>query len=79
MKLTIEHLESLVDSVQYLVFPGTTMTVCCLILKSGFAVTGESACINPDDFDEAIGREIARANAIDQLWKLEGYRIKASA
>lgn len=54
------------------------MTVCCLTLKSGFAVIGESACINPDDFDQAIGREIARANAIDKLWQLEGYRIKSA-
>lgn len=79
MKLTIEHLESLVVGEQYHVFPGTTMTVCCLTLKSGFAVTGESACINPDDFDEAIGREIARAGAIDKLWSLEGYLRKQSS
>lgn len=76
MKLTVEHLESLVLTEQYHVFPGTTMTVCCLTLKSGFAVIGESACINPDDFDESVGQEIARANAIDKLWALEGYRLK---
>lgn len=79
MKLTIEYLESLVVGQQYHVFPGTTMTVCCLTLKSGFAVIGESACINPSDFDEQVGREIARANAIDKLWQLEGYRLKQSA
>lgn len=79
MKLTIQHLESLGVSAQYHVFPGTTITVCCLTLKSGFAVIGESACINPGDFDEQVGRAIARANAIDKLWQLEGYRIKASA
>ncbi len=78
MKLTIESLESLVVSEQFHVFEGTTMTVCCLTLKNGFAVIGESACILPENFDEAVGREIARANAIDQLWKLEGYRIKSA-
>jgi hypothetical protein len=79
MKLTVEHLESLVASEQYHVFEGTTMTVCCLTLKNGFAAAGFSACIRPEDFDEVVGREIARANAIDKLWELEGYRIKASA
>lgn len=79
MKLTIEYLESLVVGEQYYVFPGTTMTVCCLTLKNGFSVVGESACINPDDFDEAIGRGIARAGAIDKLWSLEGYLRKQSS
>ncbi len=78
MKLTIEYLESLVVAEQYHVFPGTTMTVCCLTLKNGFSVIGESACINPDDFDQDIGRKIARANAINKLWQLEGYRIKSA-
>lgn len=76
MKLTIEHLESLVVAEQYHVFPDTTMTVCCITLKNGFAVIGESACIDPKNFDDRVGREIARAKAIDKLWELEGYRIK---
>lgn len=79
MKVTIEYLDSLVASEQYHVYEGTTMTVCCLTLKNGFHVIGESACISPDDFEAEIGRKIARANAINKLWQLEGYQIKASA
>lgn len=79
MTLTPEHLESLVVSEDFHVFPGTTMTVCCLTLKNGFAVTGDSACINPEDFDETIGREVARSEAISKVWQLEGYLLKQSA
>jgi hypothetical protein len=78
MKLTIEHLESMIAREQFHVFEGTTMTVCCLTLENGFAVVGESACILPEDFNEAYGREIARLNALNKVWQLEGYRVKST-
>ena len=61
---------------QYHVFPGTTMTVCCLTLRNGFNVVGESAAASPENFDEDIGRQIARRNARDKIWSLEGYLLK---
>jgi len=60
----------------YHVFPGTTVTVCCLKLRNGFTVTGESACASPENFDEEIGRNIARANAREKIWALEGYLLR---
>lgn len=75
--MTMEDIESLVQAEQYHVFPGTTMTVCCLTLKSGFAVIGYSACIYPEDFNEDLGREFSREHAIDKLFELEGYRLKS--
>lgn len=61
---------------QYHVFPGTTLTVCCLTLQNGFNVTGESASASPENFDEEIGRQIARTNAREKIWALEGYLLK---
>jgi hypothetical protein len=60
------------------VFPGTTLTVCCLILENGYAVTGQSAAASPENFDEAVGRRIARADARDKIWQLEGYLLRES-
>lgn len=77
MKITVEHLESLIANEQFHVIEGTTVTVCCLTLKSGFAVIGKSACISRDDFDAQIGREVARSNAFEKLWELEAYRVKS--
>lgn len=52
------------------------LTVCVLTMENGFTVTGESACADPANYDEAIGRKIARANAFEKLWPLEGYFLR---
>ena len=52
------------------------LTFCVLVLKNGFTVTGESACASPGNFDAEIGRKIARENAVNKIWMLEGYLLK---
>lgn len=52
------------------------LTFCVLRLKNGFTVTGESACASPENFDAELGRKIARDNAINKVWMLEGYLLK---
>lgn len=60
----------------FYVFPGTTLTVCAMTLKNGFIVTGESAAASPENFDELIGRKIARDNARNKIWAFEGYALR---
>ena len=52
------------------------LTFCVLVLKNGFTVTGESACASPENFDAELGRKIARQNAVNKIWPLEGYLLK---
>ena len=52
------------------------LTFCVLILSNGFTVTGESACASPENFDENLGRKIARANAVNKIWPLLGFRLR---
>lgn len=52
------------------------LTFCVLHLKNGFTVTGESACASPENFNAEIGRKIARENAVNKIWPLEGYLLK---
>jgi hypothetical protein len=61
----------------YHVFPGTTMTVCALTLKNGFVVIGESAAASPANFNAEIGQKIARENARNRIWALEGYALRS--
>ena len=77
-RLTPEHIDNTIYSEQYYVFPGTALTVCALTLTNGFNVTGESAAASLDNFNEEIGRKIARENARDKIWQLEGYLLKQS-
>lgn len=76
--LTKEYLNTLVVDTQYYIFPGTTVTVCCITLQNGFGIVGESACIDPANFNAKIGEEIAYQKAFEKLWMLEGYHQKAS-
>jgi hypothetical protein len=52
------------------------LTFCVLVLRNGFTVTGESACASPENFDAEIGRKIAKSNAREKIWALEGYLLK---
>lgn len=75
-RLTPQHIDDTIVAEVYHVFPGTTLTVCVLTLRNGFHTTGESAAASPENFDEAIGRKIARDNARNKIWALEGYLLR---
>ena len=53
------------------------LTFCVIVMRNGFTVTGESACADPRNFDEELGREIAADNARQKIWALEGYLLRS--
>ena len=58
-------------------FPSLALlTICVLVLRNGFTVTGESACASPENFDAEIGHKIARQNAVAKIWPLLGFRLR---
>ena len=75
-RLNPSMIDKTIVSEQYHVFPGTTCTVCALTLRNGYIVTGESAAASPENFDADIGRKIARQNARNKIWALEGYVLR---
>ena len=52
-----------------------TVTICNLLLDNGYTVRGESACVNPENYDQQIGQRIAYDNAFRQLWPLFGFLL----
>lgn len=76
-RLNPQHIDDQIVAEAYHVFPGTTLTVCALTLRNGYHVTGESAAASPSNFDEEIGRKIARDNARNKIWALEGYLLRS--
>ena len=75
-RLNPAMIDATITGEAYHVFPGTTLTVCALTLRNGFIVTGESAAASPANFNEMIGRQIARENARGKIWALEGYLLR---
>jgi hypothetical protein len=75
-RLTPDDIDSVIASEDFHVFSGSQLTVCALTLNNGYVVTGESACASPENFDAEIGQDIARDNARNKIWALEGYPLK---
>ena len=75
-RVTPDRIEEVIVSEQYHVFAGTTFTACLLTLANGYTVLGESACASPENFDADLGRKIARKNAANKIWALEGYLLR---
>ena len=75
-RITPSRIDEVIIKEDYHVFTDSQLTVCCLTLENGFTVTGESACASPENFDAEIGQKIAKNNARDKIWALEGYCLK---
>lgn len=75
-RVTLDQINASVTSASYHVFPGTTLTACCLTLTNGFNVLGESACASEQNFDADLGRRLAYDNAVNKIWPLEGYLLR---
>lgn len=54
-----------------------TSTIAAVRLSNGFTLIGHSACVSPEMFNKEIGEKIALDNAKQQLWSLEGYKLKS--
>lgn len=52
------------------------LTFCVLVLDNGFTVTGESACVDPANFNAETGMRVAREKAIEKVWPLLGFRLR---
>lgn len=81
-KVTPQRIEGLLHSLEFkfIRIEGTTTTACWAFLPNGFGVGyGESACVDPANFDYEKGKTYARARCIqaatNKLWELEGYLL----
>lgn len=52
-----------------------TVTLCHIELLNGFSVCGESACVNPANFNKEVGESMAHKNAFAKLWPLFGFLL----
>jgi len=75
-KLTMGDILDTVKRADYWRLGDSTTTICQLTLKNGFTVIGQSACIDPLEFNKATGEKVAWDNAINDVWQLEGYLLQ---
>ena len=74
-KVTKEAINAKITDVAYIHIPNSTVTICSITLQNGYSVRGESACVDPAEYVEATGRDLAYKKAFDKIWQLEGYLL----
>ena len=45
------------------------VTIVCLKLPNGFVITESSACVDPANYDEKVGRDICMERITNKLWE----------
>ena len=75
MKVTLDGIKAKIKGEAYMVLPDGRTTLCMLELENGYTIKGMSACVDPKEFDETIGRKFALEDAVRQIWPLEGYLL----
>lgn len=76
VKVTVSDINSKIKYTVYQLLQGTTTTICQITLVNGFSVIGTSACVDPKEYNQALGEKYAYEKAFEKLWELEGYLLK---
>ena len=77
IKVTQERINHLLETAEYL--SCTTFGKCTIVtakLENGFVLTESSACVDPENYDEDLGRKLCLKKITDKLWELEGYALQ---
>lgn len=77
IKVSKERIEHLMKTATYEV--RTVFGKCTIVaakLENGFIITESSACVDPANYDAAMGERICKDKIRDRLWELEGYALQ---
>lgn len=74
-RVTKQAIENRIESIAYMVIPDTTVTICHISLDNGFSVRGESACVDPSNFNKELGEKYSYENAFEKLWAFFGFLL----
>jgi hypothetical protein len=80
-RVTKDAIEAAIARVDYHVLPGNEVspgervTICQITLHNGFDVRGESACVDPANFDKDLGEHYSYEDAFKKLWPLFGFAL----
>ena len=74
-RVTVSDMEAKIKMTIYQRLEGTTTTICQITMENGFTVTGTSACVDPKNYNQALGEKYAYERAFNKLWELEGYLL----
>ena len=77
IKVTQEQIDALLNNADIRV--ETVFGKCTTVavkLKSGFILTESSACVDPENYDDQLGKKLCLQHIENRLWELEGYALQ---
>lgn len=76
--VTQEQIDNILSNSEFEKFHRVFGKQCIVValLPNGFTIVGESACVDPNNYDETIGYNLAMKDIENQLWMLEGYLLQ---
>lgn len=78
--VTPEQVEDIISNSNITV--NTILDKCTVVtaeLPNGFIIVEHSACVDPANYNEAIGKEICLQRIKNKIWELEGYKLQSRA
>jgi Phage protein (N4 Gp49/phage Sf6 gene 66) family len=76
--VTKEHVDGILENSFIDTF--TSFGKCTIVtcqLPNGFIIVESSACVDPTNYDEDMGRKICLGRIEDKIWELEGYKLQS--
>ena len=68
-------IEDLIKNITYTRLPSGKTTVCEIVLKNGFCVTGVTSCVDIDNYDETLAKELSLKDAKNKLFEFAAYDL----
>lgn len=57
---------------------GAKTTVVSATLPNGFVIVQSSSCVDPENYDHKLGKEICLKRIKDKIWEFEGYYLQVA-
>lgn len=73
--VTLNDIQAKVKKTTYTLLPDGRTTICQLHMENGYTINGQSACVDPANYNQALGEKYAYEDAINKAWPLEGYLL----
>ncbi|MCJ2112952.1 Gp49 family protein [Methylobacterium sp. E-025] len=73
-RVTADAIKAKIASADF--FRSGVLTICIIEMVSGFTFVGKSACVSPENYDQAAGERYSYDDAFRQIWAFEAYLLR---
>lgn len=68
-----EIVDGMIREKHFWLVPGTSTTICAIVLKNGYTVFDSAACIDSRNYQKEIAERLAFSKARDKVFRLAAF------